>query len=81
MNCSKCNNTGWIIYTDKDGYETARECDCVKQRQSLARLESSGLFDYKLKENKKCKREDFVPRKDDKSIKELYYNKGDYIND
>jgi DNA replication protein DnaC len=43
MNCSKCNNTGWIIYTDKDGYETAKQCECVKQRQSLARLERSGL--------------------------------------
>lgn len=43
MNCTKCNNTGWIIYTDKNGYETARECECVKQRQSLARLERSGL--------------------------------------
>lgn len=43
MNCTKCNNTGWIIYIDQNGYETARECDCVKQRQSLARLERSGL--------------------------------------
>ena len=43
MNCTKCNNTGWIIYTDKDGYECARECDCVKVKQSLARLERSGL--------------------------------------
>ena len=43
MNCTKCNNTGWIFYTDQNGYETARECDCVKQRQSLARLERSGL--------------------------------------
>lgn len=43
MNCTKCNNTGWIIYTDQNGYETARECECVKQRQSLARLERSGL--------------------------------------
>lgn len=43
MNCSKCNNTGWIIYTDQDGYETAKQCECVKQRQSLARLERSGL--------------------------------------
>ena len=43
MNCSKCNNTGWIIYTDEYGYETAKQCDCVKQRQSLARLERSGL--------------------------------------
>jgi DNA replication protein DnaC len=43
MNCSKCNNTGWIIYTDKDGYETAKQCDCVKVKQSLARLERSGL--------------------------------------
>lgn len=43
MNCLKCNNTGWIIYTDTDGYETAKQCECVKQRQSLARLERSGL--------------------------------------
>lgn len=43
MNCTKCNNTGWIIYTDKDGYETAKQCDCVKQRQNFARLERSGL--------------------------------------
>jgi DNA replication protein DnaC len=43
MNCSKCNNTGWIFFIDKDGYETAKQCDCVKQRQSLARLERSGL--------------------------------------
>lgn len=43
MNCEKCNNTGYIFYTDKDGYECARECECVKQRQSLARLERSGL--------------------------------------
>lgn len=43
MNCTKCNNTGWIIYNDKDGYETAKQCECVKQRQSLARLERSGL--------------------------------------
>ena len=43
MNCSKCNNTGWIFYTDQNGYETAKQCECVKQRQSLARLERSGL--------------------------------------
>jgi DNA replication protein DnaC len=43
MNCSKCNNTGWIFYTDQNGYETAKECECVKVKQSLARLERSGL--------------------------------------
>ena len=43
MNCTKCNNTGWIIYTDQNGYECARECECVKVKQSLARLERSGL--------------------------------------
>lgn len=43
MNCEKCNNTGYITYIDKDGYEYAKQCDCVKQRQSLARLERSGL--------------------------------------
>lgn len=43
MNCTKCNNTGYIFYTDQHGYESAKQCDCVKQRQSLARLERSGL--------------------------------------
>lgn len=43
MNCTKCNNTGWIEYKDKDGHDWVKECECVKQRQSLARLERSGL--------------------------------------
>ena len=42
MNCQKCNNTGWI-FIERDGKEYAKECDCLKQRQSLARLEKSGL--------------------------------------
>ena len=42
MNCTKCNNTGWV-FLEKNGIEYAQECDCVKQRQSLARLERSGL--------------------------------------
>ena len=42
MNCTKCNNTGWI-FIEKDGTTYAQECTCVKQRQSLARLERSGL--------------------------------------
>ena len=43
MNCSKCNNTGWLFMTDSNGNEYAKVCECVKQRQSLARLERSGL--------------------------------------
>lgn len=43
MNCKKCNNTGWIYYSDDKGYQYARECECVKQRKSLERLERSGL--------------------------------------
>ena len=42
MNCTKCNNTGWV-FLERDGKEYVKECDCVKQRQSLARLERSGL--------------------------------------
>ena len=42
MNCTKCNNTGWIEI-EKDGQIYMQECTCVKQRQSLARLERSGL--------------------------------------
>ena len=41
MNCQKCNNTGWV-FIEKNGIEYAQECECVKQRQCLSRLERSG---------------------------------------
>ena len=34
MKCPLCNNTGWELYRDERGYETARECSCgIRQRQ------------------------------------------------
>jgi len=41
--CDKCNDTGWVEYTDKDGYPCVRECECVKVKNALKRLERSGL--------------------------------------
>lgn len=26
--CPKCHGTGWELFTDENGYEVARECDC-----------------------------------------------------
>ena len=59
MNCEKCNNTGWLFYTDKNGYETPKECDCVKQRQILARLERSGLR-FVFEQVNQIYRKDFI---------------------
>lgn len=42
-NCSICNNEQWIIYTDKDGYECVKPCQCQKIRKSLKLAEESGL--------------------------------------
>lgn len=40
--CDKCRNKG-VIYYEKDGYEYFRECGCMKVRQSISRIERSGL--------------------------------------
>ena len=40
--CPKCKNKGVIYYT-KDGYEFFKECECMKVRQSIRRIEESGL--------------------------------------
>ena len=44
MNCTKCNNTGWVDI-EINGNLCVMPCSCVKQRQSLARLKRSGLSD------------------------------------
>lgn len=41
-NCDKCKNNG-VIYYEKDGYEYFRECECMKVRHSISRIEKSGL--------------------------------------
>lgn len=40
--CPKCKNKG-CIYALKDGYEVCYPCDCMKIRESLRRIEESGL--------------------------------------
>lgn len=41
-NCSKCLNHGYIAQI-KDGVEVMVECDCMKKREALKRLEKSGI--------------------------------------
>lgn len=45
LNCPKCRNKGIIYMLDDNGYEFVTECDCMKQRKALARIERSGLKD------------------------------------
>lgn len=40
--CDKCRNKG-VIYYEKNGYEYFRECECMKVRQSVSKIERSGL--------------------------------------
>lgn len=41
--CPKCGDTGFLIKVDDEGYRYAIECECLKARKSLQRLERSGL--------------------------------------
>lgn len=41
--CAKCKDLGVIISADKDGYRYATECECLKAKKSIQRLERSGL--------------------------------------
>ena len=35
--CDKCHGSGWILFTDENGYDTARECSCgILERQRAA---------------------------------------------
>lgn len=36
--CDKCNNTGFILTTNENGYEIAKECECLKERVKNSRL-------------------------------------------
>lgn len=42
--CTKCRNKG-VIYFEKDGYEYSRECECMKIRRSVQRINKSGMKD------------------------------------
>ncbi len=41
--CSVCKDRGFILYTDKNGYEFARKCACQEVKEAKERLERSGL--------------------------------------
>ena len=41
--CPICKDSGFIHYTDKNGYTFARHCACREVKEAKARLEKSGL--------------------------------------
>lgn len=41
--CPECKNTGFIWYTDANGYSYAKDCKCKLIKDALARIEKSGL--------------------------------------
>ncbi|MDE7122602.1 MAG: ATP-binding protein [Oscillospiraceae bacterium] len=43
VDCRICRNKGYIVYLNEDGYEICRECTCMPKRQTLERIERSGL--------------------------------------
>jgi len=43
INCEKCRNKGYIMYLDDKLNEIVRECECLKERDSIGRLKKSGL--------------------------------------
>lgn len=43
MDCRICRNKGYIVYLNEDGDEICQECKCMIQRQTMARIERSGL--------------------------------------
>lgn len=41
--CEKCNGTTWIFYTDKQGYEIAKPCECREKFIAQKLMRSSGI--------------------------------------
>lgn len=41
--CEKCKGTTWIFYTDDQGYEIAKPCECRERVIALNLLASSGI--------------------------------------
>lgn len=41
--CPKCRDLGYTFKTDKDGYEIAIPCECLQKKQSVEKMERSGL--------------------------------------
>ena len=45
VDCPICGNKGYILRKDEDGIVWARDCECMKKRVSLRRIEDAGLKD------------------------------------
>lgn len=45
FNCKKCNDTGFIIFKDKNGYSIAKKCPCTIQSELIDKADKSGLGD------------------------------------
>ena len=43
LDCKKCQNRGNFAYTKEDGNVTFSECECMKARRSIWKMEKSGL--------------------------------------
>ena len=43
VDCDKCDNIGQIPWMDENRIMHCRECECMKRRRSIRRLENSGL--------------------------------------
>ncbi len=41
--CVKCDGSGWLDWTGKDGYIYAKPCSCTLRRQAIEYIEESGL--------------------------------------
>jgi len=45
VDCPICNNKGYILRTDEQGITWARDCECMKKRISIRRIDDAGLRD------------------------------------
>lgn len=43
MSCKLCNGTTWIIYTDEQGYERGKPCECREKAIAAKLLSASGI--------------------------------------
>ena len=52
--CPKCEDRGYT-FEIKDGYEVARPCECLEKKQSIEKMERSGLTEaFKQRTFKRC---------------------------
>lgn len=42
--CEKCHDVGWIYWTDENGYDFGKECECQKVAKAKRIMENSGIL-------------------------------------